>query len=85
MFDIYKDQRNRRIGNHIQASYIHFKYQNNYFTLYGNNTICLMSENWEEKLMNPDDSYGFYFSVKEIETEEQLIEQIEEVIAKYKE
>ena len=85
VFDIYKDQRNRRIGNHIQASYIHFKYQNNYFTLYGNNTICLMSENWEEKLMNPDDSYGFYFSVKEIETEEQLIEQIEEVIAKYKE
>ena len=44
-----------------------------------------MSENWEENWMNPDDSYRFYVSVKEIETEEQLIEQIEEVIAKYKE
>ena len=83
VFEIYKEQKNRRIGNHIQATYIHFKYQDYYFTLYGNNTICLMTNNWEEKKPNPDDSNGFYFSVQEIKTEEQLVEQVKEMIAKY--
>lgn len=85
IFEIYKEQKNRRIGKHIQATYVHFKYLDCYFTLYGNNTICLMSDNWEEKLKNPDDSNGFFFSVQETKSEEQLIEQIEAVLTKYKE
>ena len=82
-FKIFKDQQNRRIGKHIQGLYIHFKYQDHFFTLFGNNTICLMTNNWEEKKPNPDDSNGFYFSVQEIKTEEQLVEQVNEMIAKY--
>ena len=84
VFEIHKDQQDRRIGEHFQASKIHFNYQDYYFTLYGNNTICLMTNNWEEKISNPDDSEGFYFSVSETKTEEHLIEQVKEIIVKYK-
>ena len=84
IFEIHKDQRNRRIGSHIQAIYIHFKYDKYNLTLFGNNTICLMSDNWEGKVSNPDNSKGFYFSVHEIKNERQLIEQINEMITKYK-
>ena len=44
-----------------------------------------MSDNWEEKMTNPDDSNGFYFSVQETKTEDQLIKKVEEIIVKYKE
>lgn len=83
-FEIHKEQQNRRIGDHFQGLYIHFKYQDHYFTLFGNNTICLMTENWREKVPNPDDSNGFYFSVHETNNEILLIEQVNEMITKYK-
>jgi len=84
VFEIHKNQQDRRIGEHFQASKIHFNYQNQYFTLFGNKTISLMTDNWEEKMPNPDDSKGFYFSVQDIKTEEQLLEQVNEIIVKYK-
>jgi hypothetical protein len=84
IFKIYEKQKNRRIGNHIQGLYIHFRYGNYHFTLYGNNTICLMTENWEEKMDNPEDSDGFYFPVQDIKSEQQLIEQINVLLSKYK-
>lgn len=85
IFKIYEAQRNRRIGSHIQASYLHFIYQNYNFTLYGDNTVCLMTDNWEQKVTNPDDPKGFYFSVHDIETEDQLISQARKIIEKYTE
>ena len=85
-FTILEDQRNRRIGKHIQGLYIHFKfkYQDHFFTLFGNNTICLMANNWEEKVPNPEDPNGFYFSIQDIKTEEQLINQVKEMLVYYK-
>jgi hypothetical protein len=84
IFEIDINQYQGRIGDHIQATYIHFKYHDCYFSLFGNNTICMMTNNWEEKMPNPDDQNGFYFSVQEIKTEEQLIEKVEEIISKNK-
>lgn len=83
-FEILSKQMNRRIDKHIQATYIHFKYIGQYFTLYGNNTICLMTENWEEKIENSKDSNGFYFSVQNTKSEQQLIEQINALLKEYK-
>lgn len=83
IFNIYEAQRNRRIGSHIQASYLHFTYQAYNLTLYGNNTICLMTDNWEQKITNPDDPNGYYFSVHDIETEDLLISQVKMIIEKY--
>ena len=60
--------------------YIHFKYQNCYLTLYGNNTICLMTDQWEDKQENPKDTKGYYFPVQTIATEEELIENIENLL-----
>lgn len=82
-FEIYGNQRNRRIGNHIQATFIHFKYMGHHFTLYGNNTICLMTENWEEKISNPENPDGYYFSVQDKKSEQQLIEQINSLLTEY--
>lgn len=85
-FEIYNKQQKERIEEfhiHFQGLYLHFKYLNHYFTLYGNNTICLMSDNWEEKMLNSDDPNGFYFSVEKTNAEDQLIEQVEELITKY--
>ncbi len=87
LFDIKEDQLNSRIGNHIQASYLNFKYkeyQEYSFTLYGNNTISLKTNNWDEIITNPKDLNGYYFSVQDTETVEQLIEQLKEIIAKCK-
>lgn len=85
IFNIYEAQRNRRIGSHIQASYLHFTYQAYNFTLYGNNTICLMTDKWEQKITNPDNPNGYYFSVHDIETEDLLISQVKMIIEKYTE
>ena len=86
-FEILEEQRNRRIGRHIQGLYLHFKYKRqdhcHCFTLYGNNTICLMSDNWKEKMLNSDDPNGIYFRVEKTNAEDQLIEQVEELITKY--
>lgn len=78
-FEIHKDQRDRRIKNHIQALFINFSYQKYLLTLYANNTICLMTEHWEDKIHNPQDDNGYYFSIENIETEEQLIQKINEL------
>lgn len=83
-FEIRDSQMNGRIGKHIQASFIHFKYIGYNFALYGNNTICMMTENWEEKMGNPEDSDGFYFSVQDTKSEQQLIEQINALLTEYK-
>lgn len=86
-FEIPEEQRNRRIGRHIQGLYLHFKYKCpdhcHCFTLYGNNTICLMSDNWKEKMLNSDDPNGFCFPVEKTNAEDQLIDQVEELITKY--
>lgn len=85
LFEIQVDQRNEnnRIGKHIQASYLKFKYQEHFLTLYGNNTICLMIDNWEEKMPNPDNSFGYYFPIEGIDTEDQLVKQINAKILEY--
>ncbi len=78
-FEIHKDLLNARIGDHIPSLYIHFRFKEYWLTLFGNNTICLMTENWENKKHNPDDNNGYYFSVENIETKDQLIEKINDL------
>lgn len=78
VLEIYREQKNRRIGKHIQALYLHFIYKKQYYlTMFGNNTICLMTDKWNDKLPNPDNPDGFYFSTYGIETEKDLEERIE--------
>ena len=81
-FEIYKKQQKRRIGNHIQGLYLNFKYRDHYFTLYGNNTICLMTDMWEEK--DSVNGKELYIPVKNNITEELLIEEIEKVLHIYR-
>ena len=79
-FEIHKDLVKNKIGNHIPSLYIHFKYGNHWLSLYGNNTICLMTENWENKLYNPNDNKGYYISINGIETEDQLRDRLDGLI-----
>ena len=81
-FNIDETQLKTKIGDHIQGLYLNFKYQDKYLTLYGNNTICLMTDNWKEKMPNPNDDNGFYFSVEEIDKEKDLIKKVEEILQK---
>ena len=80
LFEIHNNLIDRRIGIHIPSVYIHFKYKNNYLTLYGNSTICLMTDQWEEKWENPNDTKGYYFPIQTIATETELIENIENLL-----
>ena len=80
LFEIHKNLIDRRIGFHIPSVYIHFKYKNNYLILYGNNTICLMTDQLEEKWETPNDTKGYYFPIQTIATEEELIENIENLL-----
>lgn len=80
IFEIHKDQRERRLGKHILALYLNFRYKDYSFKLYGNNTICLMTDQWEEKLENPNDTKGYYFPIQTITTETELIENIENLL-----
>lgn len=83
LFEIYKEQKNRRTGKHIQGLYLHFKYKQQYFlTMFGNNTICLMTDEWEKKYPNSSDSKGFYIPLDGIKTEEDLVEQIDLLLKK---
>lgn len=85
LFEIYKGQKNRRTGKHIQGLYLHFKYKQQYFlTMFGNNTICLMTDEWEKKYPNSSDSKGFYFPLDGITTEEDLVERIDSLLQKCK-
>lgn len=83
-FEIHIDQRDRRIGKHIKALYLNFKYKAYSFKLYGNNTICLMTDAWEDKWKNPNDTKGYYFSVQTITTEAELTESIENLLKSIK-
>lgn len=78
--EIRTDLQSRKIGNHIPSFYIQFKYYGHCFTLYSNDTVCVMTENWEDKMQNPDDPQGYYFLINDIETEEQLICQLDKRI-----
>ena len=80
IFEIHKDQRERRIGKHIKALYLNFRYKDHSFKLYGNNTICLMTDAWEDKWKNPNDTKGYYFPIQTIATETELIENIETLL-----
>lgn len=77
LFEIQEKQRNRRIGRHFHALYLNFKYKQQEFTLYGNNTICIMKEQWDGKLENPEDTNGFYCLTEGLLTEEGLIERLQ--------
>ena len=80
LFEIHNNLIDRRIGIHIPSVYVHFKYKNNYLTLYGNSTICLMTDQWEEKWENPNDTKGYYFPIQTIATETELIENIDNLL-----
>lgn len=80
LFEIHKDQRERRLGKHIKALYLNFRYKDHSFKLYGNNTICLMTDEWEDKWKNPNDTKGYYFPIQTIATEAELIESIENLL-----
>ena len=79
-FKMHKEP--KRIGNHIQGLYLHFKYKQHFLTMFGNNTICLMTDEWEKKYPNSNYTNGFYFSLDGITTEENLIEQIDSLLQK---
>jgi len=81
-FEIRDDLKNRIIGNHVQSLYLNFKYHQYYLSLFGNNTICLMTENWEEKKINTRDDLGYYFLIEKINTKEELINEILSLAAK---
>lgn len=76
-FVIHQDLQRKRIGNHFPSLYVHFKYGKHYLSLYGNDTICLMTDNWESKWINPNDKLGYYFSIENITSKEELIDEIE--------
>lgn len=42
-----------------------------------------MIDNWEEKMPNPDNSFGYYFPIEGIDTEDQLVKQINAKILEY--
>lgn len=84
IFEIHKDQRERRLGKHIKALYLKFRYKDHSFKLYGNNTICLMTDAWEDKWKNPSDTKGYYFPIQTIATEAELIENIENLLKSIK-
>ena len=42
-----------------------------------------MTNNWAEKIFNPNDPKGFYFFIQDTQTKEDLIEQINDLITKY--
>jgi hypothetical protein len=84
-FSLNEDQLKYHAGKFLRGLYILFKYKGYYFALYGNNTICLMTDNWEEKMPNTNDSKGFCFSVENTLTEEQLIDQINNILKVYSE
>ena len=44
-----------------------------------------MTDKWEQKITNPDNPNGYYFSVHDIETEDLLISQVKMIIEKYTE
>lgn len=75
--DIVKNS--NTIGNHFPFLFIHFKCYRHHWTLFGNNTICLMTDNWEEKMENPIDANGYYFSIENINSEEQLIDKLQSI------
>lgn len=84
VFEISGNQLKSKICNHIKGLYLNFTFKGHYFKMYGNNTICLMTNNWDDKYPNPDNSNGFYFSIDEVESEEDLTEQINSLIDKMK-
>jgi hypothetical protein len=81
---VHEDQLKNRAGIFLRGLYIQLKYKENYFTLFSNNTICLMTEGWEEKMPNKDDSNGFYFSATNVSTEDDLIGLLDTILKKYK-
>jgi hypothetical protein len=82
-FEITKDQQDVEIiGNYIQGLFLCFSYKGYFFSLYANNTICLMKDKLT-KISNPEDSNGYYFSVSGNETDEQLENKLDDIIEKY--
>jgi len=41
----------------------------------------MMTENFDDKIQNPHDPQGYYFSINDIETKEQLINQLDKRIS----
>jgi len=82
-FEVYSDMIKHEftIGNHFPFLFIYFTYNQHFWTLYSNNTICLMTDNWEKKMENPMDSNGYYFKIETIYTKEQLIDQLQSILS----
>lgn len=82
-FSIYSEQKKRQVCSYYKGLYLLFQYQDFYFSLYGNNTICLMTQNWNEKMSNPQDKNGFYCLISEIKDEESLLSALWNLIEQY--
>ena len=82
MFTIHDGLQRMKVGNYIPSCYIHFKYRQHFLTLYGNDTVCLMTDQWEDKRSNPNDANGYYFAIGDITTEAELVERIEATLQK---
>lgn len=70
---------------YYRGLWTNFKYNEFYFTYYGNNTICLMNDNWCSKKLrieseqdNPENN--FWFQVSEQETSQSILKQLDSLI-----
>jgi hypothetical protein len=80
------DLKSYDFGNYHIGLWTDFKYKQNYFRYFGNNTICLMNDNWNgKKLIKSELSdvpeNNFDFSVDEKETEESFLYKLDCLIA----
>lgn len=77
-FTIQDNQHDRFIGKKRKGTFLDFRYKDECnLRLYGNNTICLMKDNWDEKVENPTNNLGYYFEIEQIHTIDDLIVKIE--------
>ena len=70
---------------YYRGLWTNFIYNGKFFTYYGNNTICLMNENWNGKKLKDESkpnvpNNNFYFQVEETETSQSLFYKLERLI-----
>lgn len=70
---------------YYRGLWTNFIYNGNFFTYYGNNTICLMNDNWNGKKLRVESEQdkpenNFWFQVSEQETSQSLLKQLDYLI-----
>lgn len=80
------DLKSYDFGNYHIGLWTDFKYKQNYFRYFGNNTICLMNDNWEGKKLKKSElldgpENNFYFQFSKEETKKSFLDNLDCLIA----